>query len=202
MAGPNLDFWQSRFVAGQTVWDRGEVHRALRDWLAEHAVPAGRVCVPGCGSGWEVAELARRGLEVIALDFAPAAVERTRALLEREGLVARVEQADVLAWSPEKPFDAVYEQACLCALHPDAWGEYAKQCRAWLRPGGALLCLFMQAPRASAAEGRVEGPPYHCDINAMRALFPAARWDWPKPPYRAVPHPMGATELAVRLVRR
>ena len=201
MAGPTVEFWQSRFLAGQMAWDRGEVNPQLRTWLQQGAIPPGLVCVPGCGAGWEVAELARQGFQVTALDFAPAALERTRALLDRDGLEARVDQADVLEWSPEGPFDAVYEQTCLCALHPDRWLEYAERLHAWLRPGGALLALFMQAPRPGAAEGRVEGPPYHCDILGMRALFPASRWKWPKPPYPVVPHAMGATELAVRLVR-
>jgi hypothetical protein len=109
--------------------------------------------------------------------------------------------ADVLQWMPDAPVDAVYEQTCLCALHPDDWLRYADRLHAWLRPGGRLFALWMQFQRAGAAEGRVEGPPYHCDINAMRALFPAERWQWPAPPYAAVPHPIGATELAVVLRR-
>jgi len=59
---------------------------------------------------------------------------------------------------------------------------YAAQLHAWLRPGGRLLALFMQARKDSAAEGFIEGPPYHCDINAMRALFREPDWRWPKPP--------------------
>jgi SAM-dependent methyltransferase len=149
-----------------------------------------------------VAELARHGFDVTALDYAPAAVERTRTLLQRDGLVARVELADVLSWAPEAPFDAVYEQTCLCALHPDSWSDYAAQLHRWLRPGGVLLCLFMQARRSRAAEGWIDGPPYHCDVTAMRALFPATRWSWPKPPYPVLPDAMGGTELAVTLERR
>ena len=60
----------------------------------------------------------------------------------------------------------------------------------------------MQARREGAAHGLVEGPPYHCDINAVRALFPADRWDWPAPPYARVPHPRGTDELALILTRR
>ncbi len=202
MAGPSVDFWQARFEAERTPWDRGEVHPQLRAWLAAPAPGASRICVPGCGSGWEVAELAGRGFEVTGIDYTPAAVERVRALLARAHVAARIESADVLRWRPEEPFDGVYEQTCLCALHPDDWHAYAGQLQSWLRPGGTLWALFMQISRPGAAEGRVEGPPYHCDINAMRALFPAGRWDWPKPPYIIAPHPMGATELAVALTRR
>src|SRR6266496_822327 len=202
MTGPTLEFWQARFEAGLTSWDRGDVSPQLRAWLETGALRPSRICVPGCGSGWEVAELARRGFEVTGVDYAPAAVERTRTLLDRQHLAADVERADVLAWHPDHPFDAIYEQTCLCALHPDHWVAYARQLHSWLRPAGTLWAMFMQAPRAVAAEGRIEGPPYHCDVHAMRALFPADRWEWPTPPYSKVPHPMGATELAVPLVRR
>ena len=50
-------------------------------------------------------------------------------------------------------------------------------------------------------QGLIEGPPYHCDINAMRALFPAQRWQWPRPPYAQVAHPNLMHELAVPLQR-
>jgi hypothetical protein len=87
-------------------------------------------------------------------------------------------------------------------LHPDHWRVYAERLDAWLVPGGRLYALWMQVLRAGAAEGLVEGPPYHCDINAMRALFPVPRWEWPPPPYPRVPHPRGWAELAVVLTRR
>jgi methyl halide transferase len=202
MTGPTPEFWQDRFEKGQANWDRGGIGPQLRTWLDTGAMPPSRICVPGCGSGWEVSELARRGFEVTGVDYTPAAIDRTRSLLAQHALVARVERADVLTWCADQPFDAVYEQTCLCALHPDHWVAYSQQLHAWLRPSGTLWAMFMQAPSAGAADGRVEGPPYHCDIHAMRALFPAHRWDWPEPPYPRVPHPRGMTELAVRLVRR
>lgn len=154
--------------------------------------------------------LAGRGFDVTGVDFAAAAVERTRerlrGLLQSEtgaGMVkAEVVQADLLTYEPAAPFDAIYEQTCLCALYPDHWRGYADRLFAWLRPGGLLLALFMQAPRDGSRSGYIEGPPYHCDINGMRSLFSADRWHWPKPAYPAVPHPSGAVELAVVLTRR
>ncbi|WKB54880.1 methyltransferase domain-containing protein [Eleftheria terrae] len=204
MAGPTRDFWQARFDAQQTPWDRGGPSPQLLAWQARGEAPAAgsRVVVPGCGSGWELATLAAQGCEVIGLDYAEAAVQRSRALLQGRGLAARVEQADVLEWAPAQPLDAVYEQTCLCALHPDAWVAYAQQLHRWLRPDGRLYALFMQALRPNAATGAIEGPPYHCDIHAMRALFPEPQWLWPKPPYEQQPHPMGHTELALVLLRR
>lgn len=202
MSGPTPDFWQERFDKQETRWDRGGASPQLLRWLDEGTLTPCRVAVPGCGSGWEVAELARRGFDVTGLDYTRAAVEQTRVRCEAAGLSVRLEQADVLQYRPAEPFDAIYEQTCLCAIYPDHWVDYALQLHRWLKPGGRLHALFMQMPRPSALqEGRIEGPPYHCDINAMRALFPASHWTWPKPPYPTVPHPSLSHELAVVLVR-
>lgn len=205
MSGPDRDFWQQRFVDQQTPWDRGAPGPQLARWLADGTLDAEmRIAVPGCGSGHEVLALARAGCDVIGLDYAPAAIERVRKRLADAGLAARTAEADVLAWQPDAPLDAVYEQTCLCALHPDQWSAYAAQLARWLRPGGRLALLAMQAPRAGSAQGLIEGPPYHVDVNALRALFPAALWHWPKPPYVRVPHPADAGwgELALVLERR
>ena len=119
-----------------------------------------------------------------------------RARLERVHLTARVELADLFAWQPPAPFDAVYDQACLCALPPALWPEYADRLRAWLRPGGRLFILFMQT-------GKPDGPPFHCGMTAMRALFDTAHWDWPTALPAELPHPsgIGAEQPAVLLRR-
>ncbi len=208
MAGPDVAFWQQRFEAGQTPWDRGASSPQLAGWLADGQLAPCRILVPGCGSGYEVAELAQAGFDVLGLDYAPAAVELARRRLAAlpapgaSGASAAVLEADVLDWQPDAPFDAIYEQTCLCALHPDHWVRYAEQLHRWLKPGGRLFALFVQVPRPGAAEGFIQGPPYHCDIHGMRALFPQSHWTWPKPPYSRVEHPMGSAELAVVLVRR
>ncbi|MEX8518807.1 MAG: methyltransferase domain-containing protein [Leptothrix sp. (in: b-proteobacteria)] len=203
MAGPTPDFWQERFATKTTGWDRGGPSPQLLAWLDSGALQPCRIAVPGCGSGWEVAELARRGFEVVGIDYTAAAVEKARAHCQAEGVSAEVVQADVLTYAPTSPFDAIYEQTCLCALHPEHWFRYAGQLRTWLKPDGVLWALFMQMLRPAATEeGQIQGPPYHCDINAMRALLPEAAWAWPKPPYLKVPHPNVSHELAVQLTRR
>lgn len=202
MAGPTQDFWQQRFEQRQTPWDRGAPGPQLLQWLREGALSAGeRIAVPGCGSGHDVAALAQAGCAVTAIDYADAAIALTR---ERLGtLAATIVQADVLQWLPDTPLDAVYEQTCWCALHPDHWVAYAAQLHRWLRPGGRLLLMAMQCRRDSAGEGRIDGPPYHMDINAVRALLPSSRWQWPAPPYAAVPHPSaGWAELGLIVTRR
>ena len=201
-AGPNLAFWQERFESQRTPWDRGEVNPALSKLQADGLLPPGaRVLVPGCGAGHEVAALAAAGCRVTGVDYAPAAVGLTRARVDQAGLQAEIVEADLLAWQPPSRFDAVWDQACLCALHPDRWVDYARRLAAWVEPGGRLILLAIQVDREGRREGRIEGPPYHCDINAVRALFPSGPWQWPPPPYPAQPHPAGFGELRVVLHR-
>lgn len=204
MPGPDPAFWQERFATHTTPWDRGAASPQLDTWIAQGLFARGaRVAVPGCGVGHELPALAAAGCRVSAIDYTAAAVQAARERLDAAGVRAvEVIQADVLAWQPDAPLDAVYEQTCLCALYPDHWRDYADRLHRWLRPGATLAALFMQARREGAGLGRIEGPPYHCDINAMRALFAQPHWQWPAPPYAQVPHPSGLSELAVVLVRR
>jgi methyl halide transferase len=203
MAGPDRDFWQRRFEKQQTPWDRAAPGPQIAAWIADGTLHAGlRIAVPGCGSGHDVLALAQAGCDVTAIDYASAAVALTSERLDAQGASAHLVQADVLAWQPPAALDAVYEQTCWCALHPDHWAIYAAQLGVWLRPGGTLLLMAMQCRRDSAAVGHIEGPPYHMDINAVRALLPESQWVWPAPPYAAVPHPAGWTELALVLTRR
>lgn len=202
MSNLNPDFWQERFESGQTGWDRGAPNPQLMHWLDTGTLTPCRIAVPGCGRGWEVAELARRGFEVTGLDYTDAAIREAQANLGQMELTANIIKADVLSYSTDQPYDAVYEQTCLCAIDPDHWIDYADQLSRWIRPGGHLYALFMQANRPGAQEGLKEGPPFHCDINAMHALFNRRAWIWPESLPTAVKHPNGLFELAIRLERK
>ena len=103
----------------------------------------------------------------MALFGRDSAIAMQRAHFGRLKLPARAEQADLFAWDPDVPFDAVYDQTCLCALPPGLWPTYVRRLHRWLRPDGALFILFMQSNRPN-------GPPFHCDLGAMRRLFAAS----------------------------
>ena len=135
------------------------------------------------------------GFAVTGIDFAPSAVAHVRRNLSRQELRAEVLEADVLGWQPEAPFDAVYEQTCLCALPEEAWPDYAARLYGWLRPAGSLFALFMQT-------GQPGGPPRHCDLLRMRRIFDEDRWHWPESEPMLVPHRNGRFELGYVLKRR
>jgi methyl halide transferase len=190
-----MNHWEEKYQANTIPWDRGGASPALQRWLDADALAHGRILVPGCGRGHEALELARRGFLVTALDIAPTALGHLAAELAAAGLSAELVCADALLWQPAAPFDAIYEQTCLCALQPEQWPSYARQLFQWLKPGGHLYALFMQT-------GRAGGPPFHCGLADMRRLFPAARWTWPDSEPERQEHPDGIFELATVLVRR
>jgi SAM-dependent methyltransferase len=187
--------WETRYREGRTAWDRGDASPALAHWLGHEKAPRGRVLVPGCGNGHEVAELVRSGLQVTAVDIAAQPVMQLTGQLVEQGLHARIVQADLLQWQPAEPFDAVYEQTCVCALEPSTWSAYERRLADWLLPGGILYALFMQT-------GQQGGPPYDCPVPRMRELFDATRWDWLDEPPLHVAHPNGLHEEGFILVRR
>jgi SAM-dependent methyltransferase len=187
--------WESRYQTGRTGWDRGGPSPALQYWFEHAHAPVGRVLVPGCGHGHEVAQLVRAGLQVTAVDIASQPVMRLTGELVEQGLHARVVQADLLQWQPAEPFEAIYEQTCLCAFAPGDWAAYERRLADWLVPGGCLFALFMQT-------GQAGGPPYDCPVADMRSLFDAARWHWLDAPALHVAHPTGLHEQGFILLRR
>lgn len=187
-------YWQARYDQGQTGWDRGGASPTLVRWLETGVLRPCRILIPGCGRGHEVVALAKAGFDVTGVDFAPAAITAVESRLASEGLAAEIFQADLFAYRPDKPFEAVYEQTCLCALSPERWPEYEERLAAWLPHGGRLFAAFMQTDSA-------DGPPFACRPDAMRRLFAADRWVWPDV-LEPQEHPTGLVELTGVLRRR
>jgi methyl halide transferase len=187
--------WESRYRGGVAGWERHGLNPAFRAWRDAGVLSPCRILVPGGGRSLEPVALAESGFDVTVVDVAPTAVAMQRAYFERLKLTARAEQGDLFAWTPDAPFDAIYDQSCLCALPPGLWPSYARRLHLWLKSAGALFILFMQSDRPG-------GPPFHCDMQAMRHLFAEPGWAWPASLPDAVDHPSGLKEQPAVLRRR
>ncbi len=187
------NIWEQRYQKKQTGWDRGKPSEALLYWLNSGLVSPCRILVPGCGNGYEVLQLAQKGFDVTAIDIAPSPIKNLSSSLKKANLKANLIQADFFNWTPESPFDAIYEQTSLCALPPELWVQYEKQLYQWLKPEGVLLAQFMQTNQ----EG---GPPYHCEMQDMNELFSDKRWLWSEQ-YSSVERGLGKAELMYMLVK-
>ncbi|SFD01311.1 methyltransferase [Massilia yuzhufengensis] len=154
-------FWDERFATAFTPWDRGGVPQALRDFAAAAPRPLSTL-IPGCGSAWELAWLCEAGWDATAIDFAPAAVARGKALAGRWS--ERVLLADFFAWQPPRPLDLVYECAFLCALPRALRPQVAARWAELLAPGGKVAGFFF-------FDQTVKGPPFGIDRPALDALM-------------------------------
>lgn len=155
------EFWETRYLDCVMPWDAGKVPRALVD-LLPRLRPGMRILIPGCGSAYEAGFLAQHGMDVLAIDFSPAAVAQARRHLVSFPDVVR--EADFFEFDSGLPFDLVYERAFLCALPPKMWRAYAQRMAQLVKPGGLLAGFFFfdDSPR---------GPPFGIGAQALRDLL-------------------------------
>ena len=153
--------WSLRYAFGLTPWELGAPHPELVRRLGSpdgFGTGPGRVLVPGCGRGHDALAFAQAGWEVVAVDFAPQAVARARELL---GPDVDVVEADVFRWTPDRPFDVLFDHTFLCSLEPA------------LRPGFGALARRTVGERGVVAGivypiGKCppdDGPPYALDVT-------------------------------------
>jgi len=163
--------WKEAWKAGVTPWDAGASPPALLELLDRELVPAGRVLVPGCGAGYDLATLARADREVVGLDLSEEA--RARFAAAHRDLPGTVvyEVTDFFAYDSEVGFDFVWDYTFFCALDPaqrSGWGERMKRL---VKPSGLLATLLF--PFEDPISKR-EGPPWPINAAMVRDLFESA----------------------------
>lgn len=106
MSLEELERWNQRY--GEADYIFGTAPNAF---LARHAglfKPGQRALCVADGEGRNSVWLAEQGLEVVAFDFSPVAVEKARRLAASRGVKVRYELAAVYDWPwPEAAFDVV-----------------------------------------------------------------------------------------------
>lgn len=100
---------------------------------------AGRVLAVADGEGRNGVWLARQGLDVLSLDFSPAAQAKARALAAEHRVTVTFVEADVHAWPyPDEAFDVVAEIFTQFSTPPERERKWAGMRRA-LKRGGLLI---------------------------------------------------------------
>jgi SAM-dependent methyltransferase len=131
--------WQARFAAPGYAFGKEPNYflRSCRKLLPQH----GRALAVADGEGRNGVWLAEQGLDVVSLDFSPAAQSKARALAAERAVTVSFVQADVHAWDyPQAVFDVVVE--IFAQFSPPA--ERAIKwhgMRRTLKSGGLLIIL-------------------------------------------------------------
>jgi len=163
----DTQFWEDIYLDDDAGWDLGGVTPVFDD-IADQ-LSRGKVCIVGCGKGYDAVMFAQKGFEVTAVDFAPSAVIALETISNKENVNIQILQSDIFALTPEydSVFDYVIEQTCFCAVNPQRRQEYERLVYKILKPGGKLIGLWF--PLDKTIED--EGPPWGITIDEVKSIF-------------------------------
>jgi cyclopropane fatty-acyl-phospholipid synthase-like methyltransferase len=152
MSMSELERWEKRFSSPDYAFGK-----APNAFLASqaHRVRAGQSALSVAdGEGRNGVWLAEQGLDVLAIDFSPAALAKSRTLAQERGVRLRTEIADVTRWQwPTGAFDVI--AAIFIFVAASERTAFFANLQAALKPGGLLI---MQGYRPQQLGYRTGGP--------------------------------------------
>ena len=160
-------FWEDIYLENDTGWDLKGVTPVFDSISNE--LNQGKVCIVGCGRGYDAIMFAKKGFDVTAVDFAPTPISELNKLAIQKSVTITTVQDDIFSLVGKYPdtFDYVIEQTCFCAIHPNRRKEYEILVRTILKPGGKLVGLWFPLDK-SQEEG---GPPWGTTIDEVKSTF-------------------------------
>ena len=147
------EFWNQRY-RGETFFFGTEPNAFLAS-QSHLFQPDQSVLAVADGEGRNGVWLARQGLDVTAVDFSPAAVEKAQRLAERHGVAVHHETSDLFAWNwGENRFDAIVA-IFIQFVGPEQRHNLNELMLRALKPGGLLI---LQGYRPKQLEYHTGGP--------------------------------------------
>jgi SAM-dependent methyltransferase len=131
--------WERRFEAPEYVFGTEPNYFVA---ACKPLLPmSGRALSVADGEGRNGIWLAEQGLDVVSLDFSPAAQRKVHALASERGVTVATETADVHTWAfPEAAFDVVVEIFTQFSTPEQRALKWAGM-RRTLKPGGLLIIM-------------------------------------------------------------
>lgn len=181
--------WDERYAASELVWSAGP-NQWVESVCADLA--PGRALDVAAGEGRNAIWLAERGWQVIASDFSPVAVERTRRLADERlgGDAGRLAAVVGDATAPAPGGEGAYDLVLVCYLQlptPD-WDAALAHAVAAAGPGGLVVIVLHARQNLERGYGGPSDPAVLHDPQDVVALVA----DLPVSPVYA--------ELATRVV--
>lgn len=163
----HFQFWEDIYLENDTGWDLKGV-TPFFDSISNDLIQ-GKVCILGCGRGYDAIMFAEKGFDVTAVDFAPTPISELNKLAIQKSVIITTVQDDIFSLVEKFPdtFDYVIEQTCFCAIDPNRRKEYETLVRTILKPGGKLVGLWFPLDK-SQEEG---GPPFGTTIYEVKSIF-------------------------------
>jgi len=160
-------FWENIYLGDDAGWDLGE-STPVFDKISD-ALPLGKVCIIGCGRGYDAVMFAKKGFEVTAIDFAPSAISALQSLASGAGVMINIVENDIFLLISQFncEFDYVIEQTCFCAINPSRREEYEQLVKTIIKPNGKLIGLWFPLDKPMV-DG---GPPWGTTISEVKSIF-------------------------------
>ena len=137
MSNAELNRWNERYSVPDYLF--GTAPNAFLAANAAHVKRGQRALCVADGEGRNSVWLAEQGLEVVAFDFSPVAVDKARRLAASRGASVRYDLSSVYEWDwPPAAFDVVAAIFVQFADPPMRTFMFERMARA-LKPGGLLL---------------------------------------------------------------
>ena len=160
-------FWEDIYLEDDAGWDLGE-STPVFDKISD-ALPLGKVCIIGCGRGYDAVMFSQKGFEVTAIDFAPSAISTLQSLASGAGVMINIVETDIFLLTSQFSceFDYVIEQTCFCAINPSRREEYEQLVKTIIKPNGKLIGLWFPLDKPMD-DG---GPPWGTTISEVKSIF-------------------------------
>lgn len=159
------EFWNQRYAVEEYVF--GTEPNAFLTEQAHRFTSGQKVLAVADGEGRNGVWLARQGLDVLAVDVSPPALEKARKLASRHGVTLETELADLFAWEwGEERFDAVVA-IFIQFVAAEGRRTLHRLMRQALKPGGLIL---LQGYTPKQLEYKTGGPSERANLYTAEDL--------------------------------
>jgi len=163
----NKNYWDERYLMGQTGWDIGYVSPQLKLYFDTLTDKQLRILIPGGGNSYEAAYLLAQGFKnVTVVDISEVVCQRLSQAYAAQGLT--VVCSDFFEHTGS--YDLIVEQTFFCAISPALRVAYLQKMTELLVENGTLTGLLFNR----SFEG---GPPFGGSVDEYQALFENAHFD-------------------------
>ncbi len=146
---------QEMYTGKEFYWGRepNDFARKALEFLPDARVEGQlRAIDLGAGEGRDAVLFASRGVETLALDIAPNALEKARRLAREKGVRLETNRGDVNEVRFSRPFDLVYSIGAIQYIEPQKRAARFEHFKEGTNPGGIhALFAFVDDPRLPPA---------------------------------------------------
>ncbi len=163
------EYWDRKYAEKEQLW----ALTPNRTFAGEaEGLPAGRALDLACGEGRHAVWLAKRGWDVVAVDFSAVAVDKGRARAAREGVAVDFRTVDLLDFEPD---ESAFDLVLVLFLHLPADERQLVLGRAAraLSPGGTFLLVGHDLTNLAEGTGGPSDPTVLYTPEDIAADLPA-----------------------------